>query len=176
MKELWLPVLGFEDMYLVSNKGRIKSLHSGKVLKPRINKYGYQQLTLYRDSKKKTKVVHRLVAIAFIDNPDTLKTVNHKDLNKLNNKISNLEWMSALDNTRHAKRLGAMKGRQWGSDNFSAKLNEIDVIEMFYLYKNKNYLQRDIAELFNVSRATVCNILNGKSWRHMKNKPINNLH
>lgn len=107
-KEYWKPVVGYEGLYEVSNWGRVKSLKrlvkshnkwgdmfiliNEKILKKRIDKYGYERVMLYKHGKSKLKQVHRLVAEAFLDNPDNLPQVNHKDENKLNNSVDNLEW------------------------------------------------------------------------------------
>lgn len=97
-KEYWKPVLGYKGLYEVSNWGRIKSLPRNgtvkyaRILKPHTNKSGYSYVILCKNNIKKTFLVHRLVAEAFIDNTDNLPQVNHKDENKLNNSVDNLEW------------------------------------------------------------------------------------
>lgn len=88
MVEVWKDIEGYEGLYQVSNMGRVKSLIKGIILKQWTDKDGYRQVGLL----KKTFKVHRLVAKAFIENPDDLPLVNHKDENKANNNITNLEW------------------------------------------------------------------------------------
>lgn len=106
--EIWKDIEGYNNKYQISNYGRIKSLcdnHLMKrevILKPRIANNGYLYINLYKNSKCKTKRIHRLVAETFIDNPNNLPQVNHIDGNKLNNKANNLEWVSASDNCKHA--------------------------------------------------------------------------
>lgn len=94
MKEIWKPVVGYENLYEVSNFARVKSLKFGKerILKPGTNRYGYLHVNLYKNNKRKDFLVHRLVAEAFIPNPDNLPLVNHKDENPSNNFYTNLEW------------------------------------------------------------------------------------
>lgn len=94
MKEIWKPVVGYENLYEVSNFARVKSLKFGKerILKPGTNRYGYLHVNLYKNNKRKDFLVHRLVAEAFIPNPDNLPLVNHKDENPSNNFSTNLEW------------------------------------------------------------------------------------
>ena len=94
MKEIWKPVVGYENLYEVSNFARVKSLKFGKerILKPGTNRYGYLHVNLYKNNKRKDFLVHRLVAEAFIPNPDNLPFVNHKDENPSNNFSTNLEW------------------------------------------------------------------------------------
>lgn len=100
--EQWRSIKEF-DNYLVSNKGRIMNGKTGRILRPADNGYGYEQVILCKDGKKMHKHVHRLVAQAFIDNPNDLETVNHIDENKHNNCVENLEWMSNGDNNRYSK-------------------------------------------------------------------------
>lgn len=92
-KEIWKPVVGYEGHYQVSNCGRVKSIKFGKeiIMKQNIRR-GYYYVNLYKNGILKTYQVHRLVAEAFLDNPDNLPCVNHKDENKLNNNVDNLEW------------------------------------------------------------------------------------
>ena len=109
--ELWKPIKGYDDIYMVSNFGRVKSIvyTSEKILKPRISGRGYCQVALYKNGKSKNFTVHRLVAENFIDNPNEYKYINHKDENKLNNKAENLEWCSAFYNNTYGTRMGKVK-------------------------------------------------------------------
>ena len=107
-QEIWKPVAGFEN-YEVSNLGRVKSLnysHTGKekILKPFKRKDGYLQVILCRNGKVKKFSVHRLVATAFIPNPYGFEQVNHKDENKINNCVSNLEFCTPKYNTNYGNR------------------------------------------------------------------------
>jgi hypothetical protein len=101
-KEKWKDVIGFEGLYKVSNLGNVISLITKKPLKANGDNYGYLQVILYKGNKRITGKVHRLVAKAFIDNTENKPQVNHKDGNKKNNNISNLEWMTNKENKRHA--------------------------------------------------------------------------
>lgn len=94
MKEIWKDIKDYEGYYQISNLSRVKSIKFGKerILKPVTNSSGYLQVTLCKNNIKKQYLVHRLVAEAFLDNPDNLPQVNHKDENPLNNVVSNLEW------------------------------------------------------------------------------------
>ena len=105
-KEYWKPVVGYEGHYQVSNFGRVKSIKFGKerILKPKKNKFGYLCINLYKNNIKKEYKVHRLVAEAFIDNPDNLPQVNHRDENKLNNNADNLEWCTHEYNINYGTR------------------------------------------------------------------------
>ena len=102
-KEYWKTVVGYEGHYQVSNFGRVKSIKFGKeiILKPRKDRYGYLQLNLWKNNKLKRCRIHRLVAEAFIPNPNNYTCVNHKDENKLNNSVSNLEWCTYKYNSNY---------------------------------------------------------------------------
>lgn len=115
----WKKIIGYDD-YVVSNNGVVKSLKYGKerVLKPDENLDGYYIVKLSKNNKKKSFRIHRLVAEAFIENPESLPVVNHKDGDKQNNNVDNLEWSTVADNTQHAYDTGLIskenhkKGRQ----------------------------------------------------------------
>lgn len=114
MEEIWKYVKGYEGLYLISNLGRVKNLQKYYIrknikipkkqceLKTCKGKVGYIVTDLNKNNKRKTKYIHRLVAEAFIPNPENKPCVNHKDGNKLNNKISNLEWVTYSENNKHA--------------------------------------------------------------------------
>ena len=113
VNEIWKPVVGFEGFYEVSNYGRVKSLQrlrrnrygvfivEEKILKQLTLTKGYLGVRLYKNNKGKTFKVHRLVAEAFIPNPDNLACVNHKDEIKTNNMVDNLEWCTSKYNTNY---------------------------------------------------------------------------
>lgn len=109
MEEIWKPILNFEGLYEVSNLGRIRSLgnytHKGThIKKPTKTEKGYLKIQLYKDGKRFSFRVHRIVAEAFISNPNNLPEVNHKDENKLNNSVANLEWCDHVYNQRYGTR------------------------------------------------------------------------
>ena len=109
----WKPIKDYEDLYMVSNTGVIKSLHWGKekVLKQviRSNNYQYYFVGLLKNGKRKYFAVHRLVAQAFINNSNNYTQVDHLDGNKLNNNANNLEWVTPQENTIRAWRNGQAK-------------------------------------------------------------------
>lgn len=98
----WRPIKGFEDTYLVSDSGKIKRVGKRKYLRESHNSRGYCKVSLSLKGRVTTMLVHRIVAIAFHENPKNKETVNHKDTDKENNRAVNLEWMTNLDNTQHA--------------------------------------------------------------------------
>ena len=110
MKEIWKDIKGYEGLYQVSNFGRVKSLDrkvwnylkKGKILKTKDNGNRYLNVSLHNKNKVEKHVyIHRLVAEAFIPNSSNLPQVNHKDFNKQNNCVDNLEWVSDLENKKH---------------------------------------------------------------------------
>lgn len=101
--EIWRDVIGFEGLYLVSNLGNIYSKYSKKLLKPKNNK-GYYNVTLFNGGKRYYKIVHRVVAEAFIPNPNGFDEINHKDEDKTNNHADNLEWCNTKYNLNYGNR------------------------------------------------------------------------
>ncbi len=92
MKEIWKPISGYENLYNISNLGNVFSIKSNRNIKPTKNYKGYLMVGLCKNKKRKNCLVHRLVAGAFIDNPNNLPEINHKDENPSNNVVFNLEW------------------------------------------------------------------------------------
>ena len=101
MQEQWKPVVGYEGLYEVSNLGNVRKSSTKKVRKPFLNRQGYARVDLWKDNKHISYTVHRLVAKAFLPNPDMKPEVNHIDENRLNNRVDNLEWCTRLENMHH---------------------------------------------------------------------------
>lgn len=102
--EVWKPIKGYEGLYEVSNYGNVKSLfNSEKILHPTDNGSGYLTINLRKDGKRKSFYIHRLVASAFVGNPNNVNVVNHLDFNKFNNRASNLEWVTQKENVRYSR-------------------------------------------------------------------------
>ena len=103
--EEWRAVKGYEGIYQISSLGRIRNFY-GRILKPETARNGYKRITLW-DRKKYQ--IHRLVAIAFIPNPENKETVNHKNGVKTDNRVENLEWNTWSENSKHAYAIGLKK-------------------------------------------------------------------
>jgi hypothetical protein len=109
--EIWKDIIDFEGRYQVSNLGRLKSLQGNfpskrkeKILKLSL-KNGYPKTLLWKDSKATTARVHRVVAFAFLDNPYNKPNINHKDGNRANNVVENLEWCTQKENIHHSRNI-----------------------------------------------------------------------
>ena len=150
-----------EKGYFVSPSGNIYNRH-GDLMVGAIDKCGYRHVILNR----KNHNVHRVIAETFISNPDNLPCVNHKDGNKLNNSVDNLEWCTHSENTKHAYDNG-LERKTYGEEHHSHKLSYKDVI-----YIKSNYIKRDkmfgavaLSKKFGVDRTTIHDIIKGKTWR-----------
>lgn len=106
--EIWRDIAGYEGLYQVSNKGRIKSLRwkEDRLLRTTLDSHYYPKTNLCKDHVQLTYLVHVLVATAFIPNPENKPVVNHKDCNKENNCVENLEWVTYSENLVHAIKMG----------------------------------------------------------------------
>ena len=106
INEIWKDIKGFEGHYQVSNLGRVKSLKRGKerILKPGRDTYGYLRVILWKNNKMKMCYIHRLVAQAFLPNPQNLPQINHKNEDKTDNKVENLEWCDSRYNNNYGTR------------------------------------------------------------------------
>lgn len=167
MEEVWKDIEGYEGLYQVSNLGRIKRLariakyangtihhYEEMIIKPRVNRFGYFYLTLYRNSIKWSARVHKLVAHAFVPNPHNYQCVNHIDENKLNNRADNLEWCSKEYNNTYNNI------RQRAGRNIAKSIIAFDNIHKFGTYF------RSEADAANYLGKTTCSLIsscaNGK--------------
>ena len=105
MIEIWRDIKGYEGLYQVSNCGRVRSSYKGgRILKPNLSFYGYWRVQLWRGGKGRSIYVHRLVAQAFIPNPDGKPQINHINGIKTDNRVENLEWCTNMENQLHASK------------------------------------------------------------------------
>jgi len=173
MKEIYKDVglIGFDGLYKVSNLGRVYSKRSKKILKLSLNKVnGYFSISLYNKGKVINKTAHRLVALAFISNPLLKTQVNHKDSNRTNNKLSNLEWVSPSENMQHASKAGSFKERC--GEIMSTKLKEYQVLEIRKMFvpntagkRNANGNYKEICLKYKISSHSLSAIINRRTWK-----------
>lgn len=162
--EYWKDVVGYEGLYQVSDEGNVRSLnfnHTGmaKILKPLKGTGDYLRVRLYKDGKGKTMKVHRLVAQAFIPNPNNLETVNHRDEVKTNNSASNLEWMSVADNNNYGTRNQRAAEANINHPKTSKPVQQIDKQgNLLATYPSAHEAQR----VTGILRPNICNCCNGK--------------
>ena len=162
--EYWKEIRDYTG-YEVSSYGRIYSNKSGKILKLKSDKYGYKVVNLYnlKESRKKTQLVHRLVANAFIPNPKNKPQVNHINFNRSDNKVKNLEWTTAKENVKHSFKHGRIK---IGEDIKTAKFTDMDIWNIKFGYIGVSNTQ--ISKLYNVSKRTIETIKYEKRrWKHV---------
>lgn len=173
---MWKEIPGYEGYYAVSDTGEVKSLQRTittksnqtytipeRILKATPVARGYLQVMFCKDNVKKAFYVHRLVAEAFIENPNNEETVNHKDGNKLNNNANNLEWVSYSENNQHAYDTNLHKK---GEGHYKAKLTEEDVKQIRKEYPSVNNYNK-LAQEYGVSRATIRDIVLKKTWKNV---------
>ena len=154
-------ILGYENLYSISENGNIFSHKNSKFLKPIKQTTGYLTVNLYKDKKLKIFTLHRLIAMTFISNPHNKPMVNHKDLNKCNNSIDNLEWVTAKENIQHA----CDNGIRCGSKNGNSKLNENQIKEIREKYKFRKYTYKMLSDEYGVMKHYIGRIINYNVWR-----------
>lgn len=178
--EIWKDVIGYEGLYQVSNIGRVKTLAKIRTgLEYRTKKTTYRQykeklmsqcimrtyyaVVLRKDGAYKTHLVHRLVAKAFIQNPENKPNVNHIDFNPLNNHLSNLEWCTQYENIHHTIRHGRSRTPQ-GIDNGMAKI-DVKNLGIIRSMIRDGIPNCEICKIFNVHSSTISNIKRNKTYR-----------
>ena len=135
----------------------------GKKLKSYVGSNGYPHITFRDGNKIKGFNVHRILGIAFIPNPLNLPQINHKDGNKLNNNLSNLEWCTYSGNVKHAYSTGLRKCQR-GVNSKTAKLNPDKAKEICMSYKEGGISMIEIGKRYGISGSTVSDIISGKTW------------
>lgn len=189
MNEIWKDIKDWEGYYEVSNLGNVRSCkrtitdkngvnynNNERILKPAKNRDGYLQVGLSKNSKGSSKFVHRLVAEAFIPNLENKPTINHKDGNKLNNNISNLEWATKSEQAIHSldKKLRTMPNvwvNKFGSKHCASKA-------VIQYSKTGKYINEygsiiEAANNLNIHPSSITKNCNGKTmsaggfvWKH----------
>jgi len=173
--EIWKYIDGYEGSYEVSTHGNIRSyLYTGISknkrdepinLTPVPTNIGYMKIGLSKDGEQSYPSIHRLVAEAFIPNPENKRTVNHKDGDKKNNHVLNLEWATYSENIQHSVKHG-LQGHSRG-ERSATKLTKNDVIDIRELAKTGKYTHKEIGQRFGISRRYAGEIINKRKWAHI---------
>lgn len=181
IEEEWRDIHGYENLYKVSNLGRVRSLdriilkgnghlnscetlYAGKILSQQLGN-GYLHVNLCdRDHKSKVLKVHRLVAIAFIPNPERKLYVNHIDNIRTNNNYNNLEWCTTSENGKHAVKVGVLKTGK-GENANRAKINWETVNDIRTSFCNKTKTVTELSKLYEISESQVRRIIKFQRWK-----------
>jgi DNA-binding transcriptional regulator YiaG len=166
--EVWKDIAGYEGLYQISNMGNVRTLprlhrldrpymKQERLLNPPTNSSGYKQATLYKDKKGIIHSVHRLVATAFLRREPHHEVINHKDGNKQNNYVDNLEWCTYGHNQAHAIRTGLIRIHR-GENHYASKLTNAQRKEIIKLRSN-GMKQRVIAEMYGIGQQTVSELI-----------------
>lgn len=173
MKEKWKSVVGYEGVYSVSNMGSVRrdkkwrNTYIGRILKPRVDNFGYEVLTLSNNGKVKLVKVHKLVMNAFVGSVPNNKNVNHKNGIKTDNRLSNLEYLTQSENVSHAYNVLGHKS-SFGENHGNSKLNDKTVNFMRYMYQEgKGWGITAIAEILGYNRLTVSDAVRRITWKHI---------
>jgi hypothetical protein len=168
-------VPGFEGLYAVTKNGRVwtyarrakgavKYHIKGRFLTPQADEKGYLHVNLVKDGKIHVINVHRLIAKAFIPNPNNVAQVNHKNAVKSDNRVQNLEWCTAKQNSIHAIKVGV---GAFGERNGMSKLTEADAALIRELYAEGNLTYRALGQRYGVTYHPIYAIVHGKTWKHV---------
>lgn len=175
-KESWVCVVGWEGVYEVSSLGRVRRANTLNVLRGRMDRDGYRLfcLSLRRLGRRHTNAKgHRLVAEAFLPNPSNKPQVNHLNNDRSDNRVENLEWATASENTKHAYKTGSLTQR--GVRNNASKLTPEKVIQIRQMWAARKMRGRwgkpticEIAAEFCVSSSCIKNVVYQGYWSHVK--------
>ena len=168
MKEIWKDIKGYEGRYQVSSLGRVYSNKSNIIRKPKSNKDGYLEVSLWKNGKSHTFLIHRLVAEHFIPNINNKTCVNHINSKRDDNKVNNLEWVNIQENNIHALKYG---NRDYSSNEHMSKMgrkrweNKLKAIEMYD--KNYNFIRefkdsKEASEKTGIKRAYITDVCSGQ--------------
>ena len=171
MNEEWKQIIGYEGIYSVSNTGHIRRdvksdrAYAGRLLNPTPDGCGYLQVCLYKDNAGRAIKVHKLVCLMFLGVRPEGMEINHKDGDKLNNFVENLEYVTHKQNMHHAQKNGLIR-RLNGHDVSSSKLTEADVNYIKNAFINKESPTK-LAKLYSVNRSTIYRVGGGVYWKHL---------
>ena len=157
-----------DDRYEINREGHLRDITTGKLQFGSDDGYGYLKFTTRTNGKKACPKVHKLLALAFIPNPRNLPVINHKDGNKRNNSLDNLEWCSYADNLKHAID-NKLLVHKLGEEIYCAKLSEKSVLEIRQDFINnpRKSSYKDWSNFYSVAPDTIRKIIKGKTWKHI---------
>ena len=168
-REIWRNVVGYEGLYMVSNFGRVKSFYGigERLLTPGANKSGYQYTVLTDKNKiRKSLKVHTLVARAFLPNPENKPVVHHRDSNRANNRVSNLEWVTHRENTAYAVQNGSYdKPDSCASPRAKLTADDVRYIRAHYVPRHREFGANALARKFNVCTNTIYGVVNYVTYK-----------
>lgn len=171
--EKWRTIKGYEDWYSVSDTGKVRRdkggqnrTYAGRLLKPFKNPKGYLVVDLHKHNKGEKFLVHQLVAYTFLGPCPEGKEINHKDFNRANPALSNLEYVTRSENTLHSYKHNRGPDNS-GSKSGMAKLTEYEVKKIRNIYETKDITTRRLAEVFNVHQSTISDIIRKETWRYV---------
>lgn len=177
--EIWKSIKGYENVYEISSLGRVRSSEketirnngrklktNARILKTHKDHNGYVRIVIFFRGSRKTHKVHRLVAEAFLDNPESKLAINHKNNDRSDNRLENLEWCTQKENMEFCKKQNRLVNKK-GEEHASSVLTEIEVLEIRRLYSTGNYTTNDLGEKYNVNFSTISDITRRKTWKHI---------
>lgn len=159
-----MKYIGFD--YYATKEGEVYSSKTNKLVAKRINRSGYYIVNLSINGKCKTFALHRLIATAFIENKEDFPVVNHLDGNKMNNNVSNLEWVTYKRNSAHAKEMGLLNPAR-GLNSRHGRFSPDDIRNIRILLGSREYSWSKIAKIYNVTKAAIQSIANGTSYSYV---------
>lgn len=158
--EKWISIKGYEGLYEVSDQGRVRSFRNKeeRILKTYLQSSGYEVVCLCVNYKRKKIMVHRLVAIHFLDNPKNKPQINHKNGIKTDNRLINLEWNTPSENSKHAIENGLVNKKPERT-----KLTEKDILDI----RSSNLSLIELSKIYKVNHGYISKIKNRKRWTHI---------
>ena len=158
-------VQGYEGIYTVDTEGNVFSVKTEKAKKGTVFSNGYVYVHLSKHGKSECKRVHRIVAEAFLPNPDHLEQINHINGIKTDNRVVNLEWCDRIHNMKHAKETGLMETS--GENNPCSKLTQkqVEEIRSEYIKRSKQHGTVALAKKYNVSNVMIGKIVRNECWK-----------
>lgn len=179
-EEIWKDIDGYDGVYKISSIGRIVRAdrirtritklgktsyikEPSKIMKKCLDVDGYSVTRITKDGQRKFFKVHRLVAMAFIPNPENKSEVNRINFIKDDNRVENLEWVTPKENVNHMVSNGR-NNVSHGESHYASKFKESDIIEIREMYAN-GVVQRRLSEKYNCCPRTICSIVHGETWK-----------